>query len=116
MCNYLDEEKIAGCLILIVILISCDCLSSVAVPHAALGWSAMCNCCISVFLLEYFFKFCGIFPNFQKKKIGMIFYEIIMPYLLFLKKNMQNFNCCLLQIIGGALRVKAHERVCLRIS
>ena len=28
-----------------------------------------------------------------------------MPYLLFLKKE-QNFNCRLLQIIGGALRVK----------
>ena len=29
----------------------------------------------------------------------------IMPYLLFLKKR-QNFNCHLLQIKGGALRVK----------
>ena len=28
-----------------------------------------------------------------------------MPYLLFLKKR-HNFNCRLLQIIGGALRVK----------
>ena len=28
-----------------------------------------------------------------------------MPYLLFLKKQ-QHFNCCLLQIIGGAVMVK----------
>ena len=32
-----------------------------------------------------------------------------MPYLLILKKKIKILNCCLLQIIGGALRVKLNN-------
>ena len=35
------------CLNVIVFLMSCDCYCSVAPPHGALGWSAVCDCGIS---------------------------------------------------------------------
>ena len=64
-CNHLDEEERAGCFTLIVFLMSCDCLCSVAFPRrteqniifidiklrpltgSAVGWSAVCDCGIS---------------------------------------------------------------------
>ena len=46
-CNYLDEEESAGCFVLFVFLVSCYCQCSVALPNAAEGWSAMCDCGIS---------------------------------------------------------------------
>ena len=33
-----------GCFTLIVFLMSCDCKCSVALPHGAVGWSAVCDC------------------------------------------------------------------------
>ena len=46
-CNHLDKEERAVCFVLIVFLMSCDCYCSVALPHAAVGWSAVCDCGIS---------------------------------------------------------------------
>ena len=42
-CNHLDEEERAGCFALIVFLMSCYCYCSVALPHCAMGWSAVCD-------------------------------------------------------------------------
>ena len=39
--NHFDGEEIAGCYTLIVFLVSCDCLSSVALPRGAVGCSAI---------------------------------------------------------------------------
>ena len=40
-------DKRAGCFKLIVFLLYCDCLYSVAVPHGAAGWFAVCDYGIS---------------------------------------------------------------------
>ena len=45
--NHPGEEERAGYFTLIVFLMSSDCLCSVALPHGAVGWSAVCECCIS---------------------------------------------------------------------
>ena len=42
-----DEEEKANCFAIIVSLMSCDCYCSVSLPHAAVGWSAVCDCDIS---------------------------------------------------------------------
>ena len=36
------ERERAGCFTLFVFLVSCDCLCYVALPHGAVGWSAVC--------------------------------------------------------------------------
>ena len=46
-CNHLEEEEKAGCFALIALHISCYCRCSVALPHVAVGWSALCDCGIS---------------------------------------------------------------------
>ena len=43
-CNHLDGEERAGCFALTVFLMSCYSQCSVALPHSAVGWSAMCDC------------------------------------------------------------------------
>ena len=55
-CNHLDEEERAGCFDFIVFRMSCYCVT-VALPHGAVGWSAVCDCGIpdhthSLFLFE----------------------------------------------------------------
>ena len=40
----LDGEERAGCFTSIVIQISFDYYFSVALPHGAVGWYAVCNC------------------------------------------------------------------------
>ena len=40
-------EKRAVCFALIVFLMSCDSLCSVALSHGVMGWSAVCDCGIS---------------------------------------------------------------------
>ena len=40
-------RKRAGCFVLFVVLVSCGCYCSVALPHCAEGWSAVCDCGIS---------------------------------------------------------------------
>ena len=42
-CNHLEEEEKAGCFAIIVLHMYC----SVALPHGAVGWSAVCHCGIS---------------------------------------------------------------------
>ena len=58
-------------------------------------------------------KFCDIFPNFLKNKV-LYFMRIVCHQTVLMKyyslfvnfeKSSKFFNCCLLQIIGGALRV-----------
>ena len=44
---FLAEEERAGCFTVIVCLMSCDCQCSVALPRAAVGLSAVCDCGIS---------------------------------------------------------------------
>ena len=46
-CNHLNEEERAGCFVFIVFRMSCYCKCSVALPHGAGGWSAVCDCGIS---------------------------------------------------------------------
>ena len=36
-----------GCFTLIVLLMSCNCLCSMALPHGAVNWSSVCDCGIS---------------------------------------------------------------------
>ena len=45
-CNHLDGEEIPGCFAIIVSLMSCDSQCSVALPHGAVGWSAVFDWCI----------------------------------------------------------------------
>ena len=42
--NHLEEEEGAGCFAFIVFQMSCYCKCSAALPHGAMGWSAMCDC------------------------------------------------------------------------
>ena len=37
-------EERAGCLAFIIFRMSCYCKCSVALPHGAVGWSAVCDC------------------------------------------------------------------------
>ena len=46
-CKHLYEENRTGCFALIVFLMYCDCKCSVALPYAAVGWSAVCGCGVS---------------------------------------------------------------------
>ena len=46
-CNHLEEEEKAGCFAFVVFWISGYCKCPVAIPHGAVGWSAVCDCGIS---------------------------------------------------------------------
>ena len=46
-CNNLEEEEKPGCFAIIVLQMYCYHKCSVAVPHGAVGWSAVCDCGIS---------------------------------------------------------------------
>ena len=46
-CNHLDGKERAGCFTLTVFLMYCDSQWSVALPHGAVGWSAVYDCRIS---------------------------------------------------------------------
>ena len=46
-CNHLDEEERACCFVFIVFQMSCYCFCFVALPHGAMGCSAVCDCGIS---------------------------------------------------------------------
>ena len=48
-CNHLDGEDRAGCFILTVFLMSCDTACSVALPHGAVGRSAVCMIILTCF-------------------------------------------------------------------
>ena len=39
-----NEEEIVGCFAYIVFWMSFYCKSHVALPHGAVGWSAVCDC------------------------------------------------------------------------
>ena len=45
VCNHLDEK--AACFAFVVLRMSCYCIFSVALPHGAVGWSAVSDCGIS---------------------------------------------------------------------
>ena len=45
--NHLDGEERARCFAFNVFLMSCDSQRYVALPHSAVGWSAVCDCGIS---------------------------------------------------------------------
>ena len=49
-CNHLDGEEKAGCFTLSVFLVSCDSKCSVALPHGVMGYSAVCDCGISIYI------------------------------------------------------------------
>ena len=51
-----EEEEKAGCFAIIVLQMYCYNNCSVALPHGAMGWYAVCDCGIT-----YFFFF---FPTF----------------------------------------------------
>ena len=42
--NHIDEQDRASCFTLILLLMSCDCKCSDALPDGAVGWSAVCDC------------------------------------------------------------------------
>ena len=46
-CNHLEEEEKAGYLAIIVLQMYCYYICPVALPHGAVGWSAVCDCGIS---------------------------------------------------------------------
>ena len=56
ICNHIDEEERAGCFAFIVFRMSCYCKCTVALPYDAVGWSAVCDCCIS-YSLSYFLEY-----------------------------------------------------------
>ena len=43
-CKHLEEEMRAGSFALTALRMSCYCKCSVALPHGAVGWSAVCEC------------------------------------------------------------------------
>ena len=43
-CNHLEEEEKAGCFAIIVLQVYCYYKCSLALPHGAVGWSAVCDC------------------------------------------------------------------------
>ena len=43
-CNHLEEEENAGCFASNVLHVYCYYKCSVALPHGAVGWSAVCDC------------------------------------------------------------------------
>ena len=46
-CNHLDEEERTDCFALVLFRMSCYYKCSMALPHGAVGWSAVCDCGIS---------------------------------------------------------------------
>ena len=71
------EKKRATCFTLTVFLVSYDCLWSLALPHGAVGWAAVCECDIS----WSYSLFCKGMLNFKSTK-GHI-----------LKSNFGSDNC-----------------------
>ena len=53
--HYFKEEEKAGCFAFIVIQMYCYYKCYVALPHGAVGWSAVCDCCITC---SYSLTFC----------------------------------------------------------
>ena len=53
--NHLEEEERSGCFAFIVLGMSCYCKFFVALPHDAVGSSAVCDCSISRLNLLTFF-------------------------------------------------------------
>ena len=47
VCNHLDKKERAGYFAFIVFRMSCHCKYSVALPHDAVGWPAVCDYGIS---------------------------------------------------------------------
>ena len=47
VCNDIEEEERADCFAFIVLQMASYCKCPVALPHSAVGWSAVCNCGIS---------------------------------------------------------------------
>ena len=47
VCNHLKEEEKADCFAIIVLQMYLYCKCYVALPHGAVGWSAVCDCGIS---------------------------------------------------------------------
>ena len=45
--DYLEEEEKAGCFAIIILQMYCNYKCSVALPHGAVGRSAVCYCGIS---------------------------------------------------------------------
>ena len=43
VCKYLEEEDNAGCFAIIVLQMYCYYKYSVALPHGAVSWSAVCD-------------------------------------------------------------------------
>ena len=43
----INKKERAGCFAFIVFGMSCYCKCPVALPHGAVGWSAVCDCDIS---------------------------------------------------------------------
>ena len=46
-CNHLEEEEKPGCFAIIVLQKDCYFKCPLALPHGAVGWSAVCDCGIS---------------------------------------------------------------------
>ena len=56
VCNHLEEGEEAGCFAFIFLQMYYYYKCSVALPHGAVGWSAVCNCGIILITLTYSFK------------------------------------------------------------
>ena len=59
---YLDGEETTGCFTLFDLLMSCDFY--VTLPHGAMSWSSVCDCCFS---RSYFFHTVPFFKDSAKE-------------------------------------------------
>ena len=88
-CNHLEEEEKAGCFAIIVLRMYCYYKCSVALPHGAVGWGAVCDCNIPdhTHFLSPLFKLCVLW-NLMKKISGELFYDTIMIFGILLVVHM----------------------------
>ena len=47
LCIHLEEDENTGCFAIIVLQVYCYYKCSMAIPHGAVGWSAVCDVSIS---------------------------------------------------------------------
>ena len=57
VCNHLEKEEKAWCFAFIVFKMYCYCKCSVALPHGAVGWSALCEIVVIPDLTHLLFDF-----------------------------------------------------------
>ena len=67
LASCLEEEKKAGCFANIVLQMYCNYKCSVALPHGAVGWTAVCDCGITLLYSPNFYAM-----HYQEKQSNQI--------------------------------------------